>query len=112
MTGDVARLSDILAAIKSIEEFRKDGEAYFFEDLKTQHAVFHDLVVIGEAVRNLTEATKLACPETPWDDIKGLRNKLTHEYSGINLEVVWRTVIDDLPPLREAAEGLLGRFGG
>lgn len=71
----------------------------FFEDEKTSYAVVRALEVIGEAARLVPDDVRATIPELQWREIAAMRNKLTHEYFGINMKVVWRTVHDDLPPL-------------
>jgi uncharacterized protein with HEPN domain len=72
---------------------------HFFEDEKTSYAVVRALEIIGEAARLVPEDVRATIPELQWREISAMRNKLTHEYFGINMKVVWRTVHDDLPPL-------------
>ena len=71
----------------------------FFEDEKTSYAVVRALEIIGEAARKIPEEVRASIPEVQWREISAMRNKLTHEYFGINMKVVWRTVREDLPPL-------------
>jgi len=69
----------------------------FFEDEKTNYAVMRALEVIGEASAKIPEDVRKANPRIPWREISAMRNKLMHEYFGANLEVVWKTVQEDLP---------------
>jgi uncharacterized protein with HEPN domain len=71
----------------------------FFEDEKTSYAVVRALEIIGEAARKIPEDVRANIPELQWREIVAMRNKLTHEYFGVNMKVVWRTVREDLPPL-------------
>jgi uncharacterized protein with HEPN domain len=71
----------------------------FFEDEKTSYAVIRALEIIGEAARKIPEDVRASIPELQWREISAMRNKLTHEYFGVNMKVVWRTVREDLPPL-------------
>lgn len=71
----------------------------FFEDEKTSYAVVRALEIIGEAARKIPEDVRASIPELQWREISAMRNKLTHEYFGVNMKVVWRTVREDLPPL-------------
>jgi uncharacterized protein with HEPN domain len=59
----------------------------------------HHLQVIGEAAANISDEFTKAHPEIPWPKIIGMRNILVHHYFGIDLNVVWSAVEDDLPPL-------------
>jgi len=93
-----ACLQDIRDAITSIIEYTQTME---YDDLlgdrRTQDAVIRNLEVIGEAVKLLSKETRNSYPEVPWHAIAGMRNKLIHEYFGINLDIVWEVIRDDLP---------------
>jgi len=70
-------------------------------------AVVRALETIGEAAKNVSPGMRRRCPEVPWRDIVGMRNKLIHQYFGVDLQVVWKTVHEDLPPLRVAIARML-----
>jgi uncharacterized protein with HEPN domain len=76
-----------------------DGMDYddFETDDKAVYAVIRAFEIIGEAARQIPENIQNVNPEIPWREITGMRNKLTHEYFGVNTKVVWRTVHEDLP---------------
>jgi len=91
-------LDDILDAIEQIKEFTQGiSEEQFCQDLKTAYAVIHAFEIIGEATKRLPERIKGAYPDLPWRAMAGMRNKLIHDYFGINLMVVWKTISEDLP---------------
>lgn len=95
-------LLDILQAIDDIQAFVY-GISFgdFLKDLKTQYAVLRGLEVIGEAVKNLPVEFRTGYGHVPWKNIAGMRDMLIHEYSGIDLDVVWKTVTIHLPALKE-----------
>ena len=101
-------LRDIWDAIGLIEEFTlgMDLEA-FQQDAKTVAAVERKLLVISEAAIKIGEQGPLLCPEIPWDKVRGTGNWLRHQYERINLETVWATVRNDLPPLKAAVVSAL-----
>jgi uncharacterized protein with HEPN domain len=74
----------------------------FAKDDKTVYAVIRAVEIIGEAAANIPEEVRAKYPNVPWREDKGMRNKLVHQYFGINMEVVWQTIQEDLPILIEA----------
>jgi uncharacterized protein with HEPN domain len=101
-------LSDILDSGTAIQEFVK-GLSFeqFCNDRKTFSAVIREFEIIGEAVGKLSDALKRKHPDVEWQDIKDFRNLLTHEYFGVDLEIIWRIVQDDLPALMDAVNEVL-----
>jgi uncharacterized protein with HEPN domain len=100
--------SDILDSGRAIQEFVK-GLSFegFCKDRKTYSAVIREFEVIGEAVGKCFEELKRKHPDVEWQDIKDFRNLLIHEYFGVDLEIVWRIVKDDLPALMDAVNEIL-----
>ncbi len=109
MTRDDAAVLDILRAARLAQTFVGgiDRDS-FLADEKTQSAVVHQLLVIGEAAKRISDATRTAHRAVPWVSMAGMRDKLIHEYDEVDLEEVWQTVVRDLPPLI-AALASLGR---
>jgi len=104
---DEAHLLDILKAARLAIEFKGPAEkAEFLEDAKTQSAVLHQLLVIGEAVKRISPEFRAAHPEVPWKLIAGTRDKLIHFYEGVDFEEVWKMVTSDLPQLINQIERL------
>jgi uncharacterized protein with HEPN domain len=97
---DEAYVLDILKAARLAIEFKGTADtAAFLADAKTQSAVLHQLLVVGEAVKRLSPEFRAAHPEVPWKLIAGTRDKLIHFYEGVDLEQVWGMVTSDLPEL-------------
>jgi uncharacterized protein with HEPN domain len=69
----------------------------FCTDDKAVYAVIRALEIIGEAARQIPEGLRRSNPEIQWREIAAMRNKLTHEYFGVNTKVIWQTVQEDLP---------------
>jgi uncharacterized protein with HEPN domain len=108
MPRDDALLVDILRAARLGEEFVGGyDKAAFLADLKTQSAVVHQLLVIGEAVKSLSQSFCVDHPEVPWKAVAGMRDVLIHHYNAVDLEEVWKTVVTDVPELITAVEQLL-----
>ena len=77
----------------------------FAKDEKTLYAVIRAVEIIGEAAAKIPDEVRSDFPKVPWREVKGMRNKLVHNYFGINKEVVWQTVQEDLPELVETLKG-------
>jgi uncharacterized protein with HEPN domain len=100
MPRDNATLLDILKAARLAVTFKADlDKAAFFDDLKTQSAVLHQLLVLGEAVKRLSEGFQTNHPEVPWKMITGMRDKFIHRYDDVDLDEVWNTVSIDISHL-------------
>ena len=72
-----------------------------------QDALIRRIEIIGEAVKNLPREFRDRYPVIPWGDIAGMRDKLMHHYFGVDSEVVWRTVQDDIPELKKKIKEIL-----
>jgi uncharacterized protein with HEPN domain len=83
----------------TIEEFEKD--------VKTVDAVTRNLEIIGEAARHLTKRIREKHPDIDWKAIIGMRNILAHEYFGVRLGIIWKTIRERLPDLRNEIEEIL-----
>lgn len=94
-------LQDILGAVEAIEEFI-EGTTYedFALDKKTTFAVIRALEIIGEAAKNVPFSIRREYAEIPWNDMSGMRNKVIHEYFGVDLKVVWKTITGDIPKVK------------
>ena len=104
-------LDDMLEAIGKIERYT-EGLSYeqFRKDEKTIDAVITNFAIIGEAAKHIPAKIKKHCPEIPWKEMAGMRDKLVHEYFGIRLDVVWETITVRLPQLKNLIEELLEDF--
>jgi uncharacterized protein with HEPN domain len=104
--------ADILDSGAAILEFVK-GMAFkeFCNDRKTYSAVIREFEIIGEAVGKLPEELRVTRPDVEWQDIKDFRNLLSHEYFGVDLEIVWKIIEDDLPVLMAAIREIMPTKG-
>jgi len=108
MSRDNATLLDILKAARLVTEFKgKLAKKAFLRDIKTQSAILHQLLVIGEAVKRLSEDFRARHREIPWLRIAGMRDKLIHAYDAVDLDEVWKTTTKDIAPLISFLEPLV-----
>ena len=71
-------------------------------------ALVREIEVIGEAASRVSTFTREEVPQMPWADVIGMRNRLVHAYFDIDLDVVWATVVEDLPILLGVLDLALG----
>ena len=105
------RFQDILDNIERIESYTAgmDGKA-FLADARTTDAVERCLLRISEAATKLGDVAEQLCPGPPWRDIRGLGNRLRHEYPTVETPRLWLIVVRDLPSLREACRNAIKRL--
>jgi uncharacterized protein with HEPN domain len=101
-------LLHIRDALADLAAYASPGRDAFFAERLRQDGIIRKLEVIGEAVKGLSADARARRPEIPWRQIAGMRDKIAHEYFGVNLELVWMVVEGDLPALQKAVSSLLG----
>ncbi|MFH1095080.1 MAG: DUF86 domain-containing protein [Candidatus Micrarchaeota archaeon] len=106
-------VQDMLDEIARIERFAKDvkNAGEFKRDEKTLYACFRCLEVIGEAAKHVPTDFRNRHKEIGWKDIAGMRDKLIHDYGGIDYSVVWETIQTDIPTLKKQLEKIVKEFG-
>jgi len=102
-------LHDILESILAIEDYVRDiNFEGFIEDRKTYSATIREFEIIGEAVNQIINEEIIKRHENiSWRDIKDFRNLLIHEYFGVDFEIVWNAIFEDLPPLKTVVKSIL-----
>ncbi len=101
-------LEDILEAAGKAREFTTGLSFEQFEaDEKSIYAVVRALEIVGEASKRVPQPIRDRATEVPWRSMSGMRDKLIHAYSGVDLKVVWGTVHEELPSVVTAIETLL-----
>jgi uncharacterized protein with HEPN domain len=107
----VDRLNDIIYNIDAIGRYTAGmTEEQFLADSKTFDATQHCLLRISEAAKKLGALAKELAPDQPWSNIRGIGNRLRHDYDKIDHYEIWRTVADDLAPLRDACQSAIARI--
>jgi uncharacterized protein with HEPN domain len=97
---DTDLLGDIKEAIRRINSYLENLDyEKFLEDDKTQDAVVRNLEIVGEATKNLSEGLKKKQQNIPWKELAGVRDRLIHQYFGVNFEIVWTIAKNELPSL-------------
>lgn len=105
---DILYIQDILEAIERIENHTQGFSSdKFAGDMKTIDAVLRNFSVIGEGANNISRETRKEFGKIPWIEIIGMRNKVIHEYFGVDEEVLWKTIEKDLPELKREIKKII-----
>jgi len=109
--SDKLYLKDIFDSIERIEKYI-DNLNYeeFSNNLMVIDAAVRNFEIIGEATKNLSREIKSSYPEIPWKEMAGMRNKVIHEYFGVNLKIIWKTIKKRLPELKIKIGEILKRL--
>ncbi len=99
MSGDRLYLWHIVEAGRRIAEDVADGYDSYCRDRRRQDAVIRNLEVIGEAAKRVSPALREAHPAIPWRAMTGMRDRLIHQYFGVNLDLVWEAAAVRLPEI-------------
>jgi len=103
-------LDDMLDSVLKIEQFTKEMDfIQFTNDAKTSYAVIRAFEIIGQATKEIPEEIKDKYNDLPWKEMAGMRDKLIHAYFGVNLEVVWKTVQEDIPSLKTLIQEVINK---
>jgi len=96
-------LTDMVAAIDAVHTFVIGMDrALFRSDQRTVYAVIHALEILGEAAKRIPDPVRARYPAVPWRLMAGMRDRLIHGYFAVDLDVLWKTVTEDLPVTRPA----------
>jgi uncharacterized protein with HEPN domain len=105
---DTVRLQHVVdAANEALFFIAGKSKADLIADRKLALAVIKCIEIAGEAASKVTSELRVDTPQIPWQDIIAMRNRLTHGYFDINLDIVWKTVTEELPPLVTELQKLL-----
>jgi len=101
-------LQDIIDAINATEQFLLGFDFTTFEtDKKTIFAVTRAVEIVGEASKQIPKKIRDDYPSIPWQEIAGMRDKMIHQYFGINLKILWNTAQTDFPQLKQQIQQIL-----
>ena len=101
-------LRDIFDSINDIADFIKSMNFEEFKrDKKTIYAVVRSIEVIGEATKKIPRALRGKHRDIPWKKMAGMRDRLIHEYFGIDVEILWKTAKEDIPSLKQSIQNIL-----
>ena len=106
--SDIIRLRHMFDAAKEAASFIQEEERASLDvDRKLVLALMKSIEIIGEAATKITKECQEDLPQIPWPNIIGMRNRLIHAYFDVNLEILWKTVTEDLPGLIDELEKIL-----
>jgi uncharacterized protein with HEPN domain len=106
---DTARLGHIYDPICRVETYISEiDKSTFLSNGMMQDAIVRQIEIIGEATRHISEELQEKHPELHWFEMRGIRNKIVHDYLEINTDIIWDTVQNDLPALKPMIRKLLG----
>ena len=112
MKADLVRVHHMLDATREVLEFSADKTRIVLDtDRMLCLSPVHLLEIIGEAAVGVSSEFREKYPQIPWSSIVGMRNRLIHGYYDINLEIVWKTVKKDIPPLKAELEKIIEHEG-
>lgn len=105
---DEIRLRHILDAARQALDFARDEtRASLDKDRKLEFALVKAIEIVGEAASQVSTESRENLPQIPWSNIIGMRNRLIHAYFDINLDILWKTITEELPPLIAELEKIL-----
>lgn len=108
MKKDDIYLRHILDAAAHIGDFLQSiSKEEFHKNLLVQSAAIRQLEIVGEAVKNLSSGFKKTNKHIPWRDIAGLRDKLIHQYFGVDVSLIWEVCQREIPQLRKQISDII-----
>ena len=110
---DAVYLRHILDAIVLIDQYMSGlDEAAFSANTLVRDAVVRQLEIIGEATKHVSSTLRAQNPDVPWQIAAAMRDKLIHDYMGVESSIVWQTVRESLPPFKNQVQAVLDAIQG
>ena len=105
-------LDDVQAACERVSKFTR-GMSFddFTQDDRTYHATLRNLEIIGEAIKNISDETRINYPQVKWRKIAGFRDIVAHDYFGVSDEIVWDVIQNEIPLLTEQIKEIIKKLG-
>lgn len=101
-------IKDIIDCISNIEEYTADISFDEFSQKRIViDAVVRNFEIIGEAAKHVPKETQIKGKDIPWKEMAGMRDKIIHEYFGVALDIVWKTIKEQLPTIKKFLKHLL-----
>lgn len=110
MTDEHVYLLHIRDSIDRILAYTVEGRDAFLGHPMIQDAVLRNMEILGEAAKRVSAPVRSQAPEIPWREMAGMRDKLIHDYFGVDLSLVWDVVASELPDARDRITVLLERL--
>jgi len=108
---DIVFIEHILDSIISIKEFSKNmNKEELFSNRLKQSAIVREIEIIREAVKNISESLKIKYKQVEWKNIASTRDKMIHNYFGINLDIIWGIINDNIPVLEKQIKKIKERL--
>ncbi len=105
---DRVYLAHIVDALLQINEYTENMDFDKFRATRiVQDAVIRQFEIVGEATKNLSQEFRDRYSSIPWKDLAGFRDKLIHQYFGVDISLVWRSVVEDVAPLLEEMQAII-----
>ncbi|MBN1925440.1 MAG: DUF86 domain-containing protein [Prolixibacteraceae bacterium] len=107
MKDETIYIDHILLSIRNILSYTQGvSKDEFSKNTLIQDAVIRNIEIIGEATKKISDDLKLINHEIPWKEIAGMRDKLIHDYIGVDIEVIWNTILFDIPALEKMIKNI------